>query len=200
MIFESYIKTNQAAFISKLTSIAAQLGTDAENLMAVMYLESRLNPQAYNPNGGATGLIQFMPATAFSLGTTTANLMLMSNVQQLDYVYRYFAPYTGRLKTFADVYSVTFFPIMLGKPDTWVLQSSTLSPEKIAKANTVFDLNKDSQITAGEFRNAIFQLLPTEIALYLRTKTGSVALASFSAVSLALIGIGGYFAIKALRS
>jgi hypothetical protein len=175
MIFPNLVTSNKAAFYAKLNQIAASLKTDPDFIECVMYLESRLDPTAYNANGGATGLIQFMPATAISLGTTTAALIRMTNLQQLDYVLRYFAPFIGKLNSFADVYGVTFFPIMLSKPDSWILHSDTLSPEKIAAANKIFDLNYNQQITAGEFRTAIYKLLPASVATYLRSKIGAAA-------------------------
>ena len=47
----------------------------------------------------ATGLIQFMPKTAKNLGTSTQQLFKMSNVQQLDYVYKYFLSAKADYKT-----------------------------------------------------------------------------------------------------
>jgi len=200
MLFPTYVTSNQQAFYAKLNSIAKSLKTDANLLECVMWLESKLKPNAVNPNGGATGLIQFMPSTALNLGTTTAQLRTMSNVQQLDYVYQYFKPYTGRLATFADVYGVTFFPAMIGKPDTYILHTSTLTAEKIATANKIFDLDKNKQITAGEFRKAIYQLLPANIALLLTNKTAAKAIAAISTISIVALVVGGYFAVKIFKA
>ena len=85
-------------------------------LMMVMWTESRLNAQAVNKQPGdpedplvrsvkrATGLIQFMPDTALSLGTTTKALYLMNAVDQLHYVYKYFKPWTGKIKSYFFVF------------------------------------------------------------------------------------------------
>lgn len=159
MIYEEYIKTNKIEFIKKVNTICAKLIINPEWLMIVMYAESRLNPAALNPNGGASGLIQFMPATAQGLGTTTTALRAMSNVQQLDWVYKYFAPYAGRIKNVYDLYLVTFFPVALGKPDSYVMQTTRLSAKVIAKANPGIDLNKDLQITVGEFKQYVDKYL-----------------------------------------
>jgi hypothetical protein len=59
----------------------------------------------------ATGIIQFMPRTAKGLNTTTQALYKMTNVQQLDYVYKYFLPAKGKLKSFEDLYLYTFYPL-----------------------------------------------------------------------------------------
>ena len=79
----------------------------------------------------------------------------MSNVEQLDYVYKYYRPYAGRMNNLYDVYLVTFFPAALGKADNWVLQTSSLSPRIIAEQNPAIDLNKDKQITVGEFKRYV---------------------------------------------
>ena len=152
MWFESYIQNNVDAFKNKVSTIANALGIKIDYLMAVMAFESRINPAAVNPVSGATGLIQFMPATAQSLGTTAAALRAMTNVEQLDYVYQYLRPYSGRMNTLADVYFAVFFPVAIGKPDDWVLKTSSLTASKIAEQNPLFDLNKDNQITVGEVK------------------------------------------------
>lgn len=152
MLFANKVTTNKAAFLQKVIEIAADLNCDPDFLMWVMWYESKLNPQAVNSISGATGLIQFMPTTAIGLGTTTAALLQMSNLQQLEYVKKYYLPYKNRIKTFEDAYIITFFPAALGKPDSYVLKTNKLSAALIAKQNKPFDLNKDGQITAGELR------------------------------------------------
>lgn len=155
MWFENKVTTNKEAFLQKVKLISAKLGIDPNWLMFVMNSESGLNPAAYNPNGGASGLIQFMPDTAIGLGTTTAALRQMSNVDQLDYVYKYFYPYRGKMDSIYDLYLVTFFPAALGKGDSYILQTSKLSAKVIADANPGIDLDNNDQITVGEFKNWI---------------------------------------------
>lgn len=163
MIYDNYIRTNKNEFVAKLQLISQKLSIHPEWLMIVMWAESRLNEKAVNPISGATGLIQFMPKTAQGLGTTTANLYLMSNVEQLDYVYQYFKPYAGKLKSVYDLYLVTFFPVALGKPDDFVMQTSTLSAKVIAKQNPGVDINKDLQITVGEFKQYVDRYVKKKI-------------------------------------
>lgn len=140
------------AFVDRVHQIAQRIGARPEWLFAVMQNESGMDPRAVNPNGGATGLIQFMPATARGLGTTTAQLREMSAMQQLDYVERYYAPYAGRIRSGADMYLATFYPAAMGRGDDWVLGSQNGTAGVVARANPIFDLNRDQQITAGEFR------------------------------------------------
>lgn len=157
MLFENYVKENKAAFLEKVENLSRKLLIEPDWLMAVMYKESGLNHRAVNSNGGATGLIQFMPATAKGLGTTTAALRNMSNVEQLDYVYKYYKPYISKLNSYPDLYLATFFPAALSKSDDWVIQSSGLSAATIANANKIIDLNKDGKITVGEFKEYCYK-------------------------------------------
>lgn len=125
---------------------------------------------------GATGLIQFMPATAVGLGTTTAKLRAMDPVSQLDYVQRYYQPYRSKIKQFVDLYLATLFPAAMGKPDSFVLQTSKLSPSTIAKANPLFDLNRDQKITVGEIREKLLARIPKQwLAEFVKKKNSSSA-------------------------
>ena len=163
---------SRASFEKLMNSISGALGINPNWLMMVMYSESRLNAQAVNTQPGdiadpakrsanrATGLIQFMPYTARNLGTTTTALYNMSNLEQLDYVYRYFKPWTGRIKSYFDLYFVTFFPDAIGKPDDYVLQSTKQSAAIIAKHNPYFDVNKDGKLTVGEIKRRMYESIP----------------------------------------
>lgn len=115
----SSVKENREQFANKVIEIAAYLGINPDWLMAVMYLESGINPAARNKITNATGLIQFMPDTAKSLGTTIADLSAMSNVRQLDYVKAYLSPYKGKMRSLADTYLTVFYPAAISKPSTW---------------------------------------------------------------------------------
>lgn len=170
LLFENYIKSNKQAFIDKVKSISNKLLINPNWLMAVMYKESRLNEKAVNSRGGATGLIQFMPATAQSLGTSTAALKAMTNVEQLDYVYKYYKPYITKLNSYPDLYLATFFPAALGKADDYILQTSKLSAAAIADANPGIDLNKDRKITVGEFKRYCFEQFSTATQNRLKKK------------------------------
>lgn len=157
--FDDYIPAPKAEFCAKLKEICSKLAINPEWLLAVMYIESRINPKAVNKYTGATGLIQFMPATANSLGTTTAALQSMTAVQQLDYVYLYLKPYTGKMQSFVDVYFAVFFPAAIGKPADYVLQTSKLSADLIASQNSGYDLNNDNQITVAEVESKLNSIL-----------------------------------------
>lgn len=154
MNFEEYIKDNRIEFTEKVNNICTELRIEANWLMFVMWFESKLNPQAVNPISGATGLIQFMPSTARGLGTTTAVLKRMSNVQQLDYVLAYLRPYKGRMKRWVDVYLAVFYPRAMGNPNF------VITPDIVAKQNKIFDLNKDLDISVKEIETVLRRQIP----------------------------------------
>lgn len=155
---------NPAEFMLKLNKICEDLKTNPNWMLLVMYKESGFNPSKPNPNGGAVGLIQFMPETAKGLNTSTEELKRMSAIEQLDYVYKFYKQFTGKLNSVQDLYLATFLPIMVGKnidSDT-VLKYKGISAQGLAQANPAIDLNKDNQITKGEFDEYVTKGIPSK--------------------------------------
>lgn len=143
-------------FLRKVKHIAQNLKCDYRDLLAVMNAESGLKTTAVNPNSGATGLIQFMPSTAKSLGTTTEELKRMSPLEQLDYVEKYlirskkaagFKPHE-RLSA-GQLYALVFLP---GRAKREVL---TEAGEIYYKANKNVDVNKDGKITEEDLAHRV---------------------------------------------
>ncbi len=138
-------------FLERVKQIAQRINCDYKDLLAVMNSESGIRADAVNPNGGATGLIQFMPSTARSLGTTTAALRAMSPVEQLDYVEKYLVnckksagiANSKRLSA-GDLYTLIFLP---GRANREVL---TTAGEAYYNANKGADTNHDGKITKSE--------------------------------------------------
>jgi len=121
-------------------------------LMSCMAFESgeTFSPSVRNAAGsGAVGLIQFMPATAKELGTSTDHLADMTAEQQLEYVARYFGPYKGKLSRLSDVYMAILWPAAIGKPDDAALWDAATRPTTY-RQNSGLDANKDLTITKGE--------------------------------------------------
>ena len=119
----------------------------------------------------ATGLIQFMPKTAMYLGTSTQELFKMSNVQQLDYVRKYFLPAKGKIKSFEDVYQYTFYPLSVGKPDNYIIGSERgLDYAKKLVQQNPLDLNHDGHLTVAEFKQFIYKKIPKEFLETLKKK------------------------------
>lgn len=141
------VTVNKHDFAQKVLSISNKLNILPDWLMHVMFKETggTFRPDIKNFAGsGAIGLIQFMPDTAKALGTTIEALSNMSNVEQLDWVYKYLKPYISRMKTFGDVYLTVFYPAAVGKSDDYLL------PEFVTKQNKGLDLNKDGRISKKE--------------------------------------------------
>lgn len=147
--------SNKQAFEYKVIAISDQLGIFPNWLMIVMYFESRLNPKAVNSTTGATGLIQFMPATAKGLGTTVEDLKQMDGFTQLNYVYKYLLPYKGKINSLTDLYLTVFYPYAVGKEDNYILGSQNGTQTQIYNANKIFDTNKDGVISKQEIENYI---------------------------------------------
>ncbi|HHP1359187.1 TPA: hypothetical protein ACRX0R_002064 [Klebsiella variicola] len=135
-------------FKLKVIEVCERLEINPDYLMSCMAFETgeTFSPSVRNPNGSATGLIQFMSNTARSLGTTTNELADMTSVEQMDYVEKYFKPYAGKIKTIEDVYMVIFCPRAVGKPDSYILYDEGRSYND----NKGLDLNKDNAITKYE--------------------------------------------------
>ena len=129
--------TTDTAFLDKVKSVAATLNANYMDLLAFMYNESAgtYDPAIKN-SIGATGLIQFMPATATGLGTTTAALAAMDRVTQMDWVLKHFNyfKFTQRVPTpkLQDLYLCVFWPAAIGQPDNYVIAPAG---SKVALAN-----------------------------------------------------------------
>lgn len=155
----------RVAFLSAVVETANRLKVEPDWLMVVMCFETArtFRPSVRNKYSGAVGLIQFIPSTARRLGTTPGKLQAMTGVQQLYYVEKYFAPYTGRMFDVYDMYIVVFSPAFLGRPNNQVLYRAD-SPTQLGKNryrwNRVLDDNKDGQITIRDIKRQIRRFAP----------------------------------------
>lgn len=136
-------------FRERVRWLGKQLGVEPGDLMACMAWESgrTFSPSVKNMAGsGATGLIQFMPSTAQALGTTTDELAAMTAEDQLNYVFKYFEPYKGRLHGLSDVYMAILYPRAVGQPDDFALFTSGIA----YRQNAGLDTNEDGRVTKAE--------------------------------------------------
>jgi len=138
----------------------------AQWLMACIAWESgeTFSPSIRNAAGsGATGLIQFMPATARGLGITVEHLAQMTAESQLLYVEKYFLPYRGRLNTLSDVYMAILWPAAIGKPENALLWDAATRPTTY-RQNAGLDVNKDWRITKEEAASKVARKLRKGLA------------------------------------
>lgn len=139
-------------FKDRILWTADALGCDVNFLMACIAWESGETFRADIKNAagsGATGLIQFMPTTAKTLGTTTTALAAMTAEDQIKYVYAYFKPYAGKLHNLGDVYMAILWPAAVGKPDYFVLFDRAKTPTTF-RQNAGLDVNHDGLVTRAE--------------------------------------------------
>jgi hypothetical protein len=131
--------------MSEVNRVSSKFGINPSDLLALMRSESSLNPQAENKTTGATGLIQFMPATARSLGTTTEELGRMTAAQQMHYVEKFFdSVRLPRGASAGQLYAYVFLP---GRATREVLTSRG---ERYYEANRDLDMDSDGRITIAD--------------------------------------------------
>jgi Transglycosylase SLT domain. len=143
------------AFKVKVLSIARALLINPDFLMSAMAFETgeTFSPSVKNAAGsGAVGLIQFMPSTAKSLGTTTDALSQLTAEAQLDFVQKYFQPKQGRLLSIEDTYMAILYPAAIGQPPDHPLFSKGTT---VYSQNAGLDQNKDGTITVQEAAAAV---------------------------------------------
>ena len=141
-------------FLNKVIEIANLLKISPDDLMAIMAFESSFNPYIQNNASGATGLIQFTQIALNEImrlnpeiNITKNDLLNMSAIEQLDYVYLYYKPYIGKMNTLSDIYMVTLWPRAVGENDDYVLwYKGTIQYTQ----NAGLDINKDGKITKEE--------------------------------------------------
>ena len=156
-------------FMSGISGLSEKYNIPQNDLLAMMDFETggTFDPATKNMAGsGATGLIQFMPDTAESLGTTTEELSEMSRSQQLEYVDKYLKTnLEGRIgpegADISDLYMSVLFPVAVGKPDDFVLFGEGAISKKFEgryEANKGLDANNDGSITKVEAAAKVIQL------------------------------------------
>lgn len=148
-------------FIVAIEAMAKRIETQPEYIMAVISFESAgtFSPSIRNPLSGATGLIQFIPSTARSLGTDLAALATMSPVEQLEYVEKYFDQphFAGKLSSIEGLYSA----VLSGqaKPDPDDTLPNFVNGHQNYNQNAALDINNDGRITSGEAASEVVSRL-----------------------------------------
>ncbi len=149
-------------FEKKVRSVSKAIGIPPEWLMAVIYSESKFDASAINKQGnGATGLIQWKPATAQGLGVTTEILRNLNHEQQLDYVEAYLKAMQqeqGTFNSLTDLYTAIQFPSAIGKDYCYTLYNKS---EKEYTDHKILDSNKDGRITLKDIDDRMKRMFPT---------------------------------------
>ena len=154
---------NNPTFKNRLTDISKKIGVSEECIIKVMNHESKLDPTVKN-SIGCVGLIQFCPDSKgsntktingkqYNLSQLTNNLSL-----QMDAIEDFWVggKNQGKIKECGDLQIYNFFPATAGKPNNYVLQTNSLSAEKIAKQNPIFNKtlgrNINTPLTVGDIK------------------------------------------------
>lgn len=145
-------------FRERVRWIGDELAIEPDWLMACMAFETgrRFTANVRNPSSSATGLIQFMRGTAIQLGTTVEALAAMTPEDQLNYVYKYFAPWQGKIRTLADCYMVILWPKAVGAPGDEAIFVEGTSAYAV---NAGLDADKDHKVTKAEAAARVTSLL-----------------------------------------
>jgi len=174
------ILRSQPRFWIELRAVAERLQTQPAWLLNVMASESLFNPAARNgfPGQTASGLLQFIEATARRMGTTTEAIRRMNPVEQLRLVERYLTPFRGRLNSLADVYLAVFRGVVIEGGDTVVVVDSS-KERRIYALNKSLDLNGDGRSDFVGWRPLGQELLPLAVAEVPSGNEARVALPGF---------------------
>lgn len=141
-------------FYQKLVSTCDELGCAPADLLLVMNSESGMKPDAWNKNGNASGLIQFMPFILVGLGWTKGHeaFRKLTAEEQMPFVRRYFMPHKGKLVNATAVYLATFLPALIGHASEptykMVIKGGQLG--WAYAPNIGFDANHDGDIEVQE--------------------------------------------------
>ena len=142
-------------FVRKVKGYAQQLKltkNGPNELMGCMAFESgeTFSPTIRNGAGAPYyGIIQFGEAAAKDAGTTLQALLKMTAEEQLDCMYRFFKPYTGKLYDLSDIYMRILWPAAVGRPIQSALWDKTSRPTTYLQ-NKGLDINHDGVITKAE--------------------------------------------------
>jgi peptidoglycan hydrolase-like protein with peptidoglycan-binding domain len=186
-------------FKNKLVEVANALGINPDWLATVISFETggTFSPSIQNPYSNATGLIQFMPSTAKGLQTTIDALKSMTDVQQLDYVYKYLSAWKGRMHNLDDVYLAIFMPTQMGKSSSSVVASEG---SKVYEQNSGFDRDKKGYFTVGDITSAVRGVYNAGINRGKIPVSVAIAGGGIGLGAIVGIGVGIYLLLKKKRS
>jgi hypothetical protein len=149
-------------FFVNLKAMCNRLGCNPEDMLAIMNLESGLDPAAANPKYPARGLTQIEPFHYKNLDFhgTNRDFARLSAVEQLPYIERYFENvmntyHTGPLRSRTELYIANFWPAALSnravqsQDPNAVIVDSAKNPKEYT-ANKGLDVDKDGKITYGD--------------------------------------------------
>lgn len=138
-------------FYRGLKALAAKLGCQPQDLLAVIYLESACKPAALNKTTSAVGLIQFLPSTLRGLGYTAGvyQFQTLSAWEQLPWIERYLVGVSNAYGPLTDairLYLAVLYPAALSNPSRVVFAAGSIEYQQ----NRGLDLDADGMITVDD--------------------------------------------------
>ena len=155
---------NNTIFKEKLSEISGAIDISEDAIIKLMNHESGLDPTIEN-SIGCVGLIQFCPDNSGGFTKTINDEVynldeLKNNLElQMDAIKDFWVSgkNNGKIKSPKDLYIYNFFPVAAGKPNNYVLQTNSLSAEKIASQNPIFNnvlgRNRNTPLTVGDLED-----------------------------------------------
>jgi len=187
--------------ISIIEDVANYFGLNPKWLANLINFESGFNTKAINRSSNATGLIQFMPSTARSLGTSVSELYSMSFAEQMQYVKKYIYNNYKQLKWIdnngkplknkasqIDLFMMIFYPVAVGN-------ENYPFPEKVVKANSGIATPKDyfnRAVQSAPFK----KIIEISMAAQKFARKNIVPIIVISFFGMAIIGTVLYLVIK----
>jgi DNA-binding Xre family transcriptional regulator len=166
-------KTLTPEFLNELDKICAELSCNRNDMIRVMYAESRLNPTAEGPKNSkgipAYGLVQFTPPTYPAIGVRTYTDIPSNAIKQLPFVVKYFKsirPSRSSYNNLYELYGAVFLPAILTRSnlqnDSKVLEGYGLSAQKISSQNPAIaraaGKKPGDPLTIGDFKKYVNQI------------------------------------------
>lgn len=156
----AWSKSVAPEFVTKVKDIVSKIGGDPSHLMSCMAFETgrTFSPTIQNGAGAPYyGIIQGGAAFCKDVGITLDQWRSLTALQQLDYVYKWYLPYKGRMKDLPSWYMRILWPAAVSQPDSYVLWDRKTRPTTYIQ-NKGLDVNKDGQITRGEVSKVIYNI------------------------------------------
>jgi len=162
-------QTLTPTFLRSVDQICSTIGCKKDDMIRVMYAESKLNPNAFNDKTNAYGLIQFTPITYPTIGVNSYTDIPSDSIKQLPYVLKYFQGISPSRNSYANLYELygaVFLPGILTpsnlQNDNAPLGIPGRSAEKISSQNpdiaTAAGKTSGTPLTIGDFKTYVNQI------------------------------------------
>lgn len=133
---------NKRAFVRSVQSLSERMNIPYNDLIGLMWFESRLNPKAKNPKSGAYGLGQWIGISLKQLKVTRSELVKMDAYEQLFLLEKYINDVDKPIRNFSELYLAIYLPAYLDNDDSYQI------PQKYLDANPGYSRCK----TVGQFK------------------------------------------------